>query len=271
MLEENEEFLRIDDFLVQKKNLSREARVESTYKNEDLQQVGYIFNYPHKEFDSPEKVKDTFLNYCVNLFLADNEKANTEFERLYELFSDYADVVEAYSSFLMNTGNLNKALEIAQKLVEQFPSMPMGHTLKSIIYMRQGKIPEAEEEKAKSLSISFGANAESNLLASSSNRKEIEKKRSLYEQVLAIDPEDQMALYGMLETSIELQVNDYAVWLKAIFEYDKINKAKLNVIIPKLKKNLGLVGLKELFAELNNVSQNQKDLLSELAKNHLSV
>ncbi len=54
----------------------------------------------------------------------------------------------ALARALASLDRLDEAVEAARRVVELEPEDPLGHTHLSILYQRQGRIAEAEEEKA---------------------------------------------------------------------------------------------------------------------------
>lgn len=56
-------------------------------------------------------------------------------------------------------GDLAKAIEAGQRLIELEPDDALSHTNLSILYMRNGMIPEAEEEKAIAMQCQMKSNA----------------------------------------------------------------------------------------------------------------
>ena len=54
-------------------------------------------------------------------------------------------------------GDLAAAIEAGEKLIELEPDDPLSHTNLSILYMRNGMIPEAEEEKAIAMQLQMKA------------------------------------------------------------------------------------------------------------------
>ena len=50
-------------------------------------------------------------------------------------------------------GDLDAALEAALRLVEIEPDDPLSHTNLSILYQQKGMIPEAEEARARAMSL----------------------------------------------------------------------------------------------------------------------
>ena len=54
---------------------------------------------------------------------------------------------------LAKAGDLDGAVDAARRYVELDPDEPLAHTSLSILYQQQGRIPEAEEEKAISMQL----------------------------------------------------------------------------------------------------------------------
>jgi Flp pilus assembly protein TadD len=79
-------------------------------------------------------------------------------DRIDEAIDCYRRAVEAdpklsiawngLSKTLQRKGDLDGAVEAALKIVELEPNDPLSHTNLSILYQAQGKITEAEDEKA---------------------------------------------------------------------------------------------------------------------------
>jgi len=60
------------------------------------------------------------------------------------------------SMALAKKGDLDAAIESAEKLVELEPDDPLSHTNLSRILMQKGLIPEAEDARARALSLQMG-------------------------------------------------------------------------------------------------------------------
>ena len=73
-------------------------------------------------------------------------------------FPTYLPGMPASSSYalaLAKTGDLDAAVEAARRYTALDPDEPLAHTSLSILYQQQGKIPEAEEEKAISMQLAM--------------------------------------------------------------------------------------------------------------------
>jgi Flp pilus assembly protein TadD len=61
------------------------------------------------------------------------------------------------SMALRQQGDLDGAVEAAEKLIEIEPDDPLSHTNLSILYQMKGMIPEAEDEKALAMQLEMSA------------------------------------------------------------------------------------------------------------------
>lgn len=88
-------------------------------------------------------------------------------DRLDEAIAGYRRAIEADDSFALawnglsmacrQKGDLDAALEAARKLVELEPEDPLSHTNLSILLQTMGRIPEAEDAKARAAQLQLKA------------------------------------------------------------------------------------------------------------------
>lgn len=116
-----------------------------------------------------------------------------------------ADAYEALGVMLGRIEKYDEAIEWMDQLLAVNPQSVMAHTNKSLFLMKQGKIEEAEAEKSlatvKSFAV-FGQEAKmKKLLAEEQKKKEEEilRREKMFLQVLEIDEEDTIALFGMAD------------------------------------------------------------------------
>jgi tetratricopeptide (TPR) repeat protein len=117
--------------------------------------------------------------------------------------SSLADAYESLGVMLGREEKFQEAIEWMDKLLIVNPQSVLAHTNKSLYLMRLGKIEEAEAEKSlatvKSFAV-FGQEAKvKKQLAEELKKKEEEvlRREKMFLQVLEIDEEDTIALYGM--------------------------------------------------------------------------
>ena len=89
-------------------------------------------------------------------FAADRiDEAIDCYRRAVEAAPDLAIAWNGLSKTLQRKGDLDGAVEAALKIAELEPDDPLSHTNLSILYQAQGKIQEAEDEKALAMQLSM--------------------------------------------------------------------------------------------------------------------
>ena len=137
-----------------------------------------------------------------------------------ELDPKNADAYEALGVFLAKQDKLDEAISLMKRLVEINPQEIMAHTNLSVYYMKQNRIEDAELEKAEATSLQFEKAIEKNM-AKKLKKKEAEQKKiemeervGMFKQVLEIDPQDQVANFGL--GSIYLETGRYEEGLEPL-------------------------------------------------------
>jgi folate-binding protein YgfZ len=137
-----------------------------------------------------------------------------------ELDPKNADAYEALGVFLAKQDKLDEAIALMKRLAEINPQEIMAHTNLSVYYMKQGRIEDAEFEKAEATALQFEKAIEKNM-AKKLKKKEEEQKKiemeervGMFKQVLAIDPQDQVANFGL--GSIYLETERYQEGLEPL-------------------------------------------------------
>ena len=121
----------------------------------------------------------------------------------------FADAYEAIGVLLGRQEKFSEAEAWMRRLLEVDASSVMAHTNLSLFLMRQNRIQEAEDHKAKATVASFamfGRKAQEDKRAlEEASRREAEraKRESMFRQVLDIDPEDTLAHFGLGELCLE--------------------------------------------------------------------
>ncbi|HYF48247.1 MAG TPA: tetratricopeptide repeat protein [Planctomycetota bacterium] len=132
-----------------------------------------------------------------------DDEAITMLEQALRLDPTFSDGYEALGVILGRSGRFNDAIEIFKRLEEVAPDEPMVHTNLSLYYMKIGDKEKAEEEKARATVKQFSRFGN---LAKEQEREKQEReakrgdalrKKAMFEEVLGIDPEDPIALFGL--------------------------------------------------------------------------
>lgn len=197
--------------------LSRAWRVdglESEIEIGDIKIRGNIQYFPYFSASTLEEKSKELYERGAHKFQENEENEAIELLRLAIKFDP--ENGEAYESLGVILGRMNQfdeAIELMNQLQIIDPDSVMAHTNKSLYYMKLGKIEEAEQEKANATLKSFEMYGKE---AEAKEKKELEKKkkedemssrRAMFEQVLEIDPADEVANYGLAD--IHFYYGDY--------------------------------------------------------------
>ena len=151
--------------------------------------------------------------------------------------------------FLAKQDKLDEAIALMKRLTEINPQEIMAHTNLSVYYMKQGRIEDAENEKAEATALQFEQAVEKNMAKKlkkkeeEQKKKEMEERIEMFKKVLEIDPADQVANFGL--GSIYLETGRYEEGL-----------GPLNTVIEKFKDYSAAYLL--LGKTLEKLSQNEK-------------
>ena len=115
----------------------------------------------------------------------------------------FSDAYEALGVILGRSERYHEAIDIFKRLEEVAPKEPMVHTNLSLFYMKIGDKEAAEVELAKGTVKRFGEIAnqkdmERKLAEEIQKRKEDAiRKKGMFQEVIEIDAEDPIALFGL--------------------------------------------------------------------------
>ncbi|MEW4529796.1 tetratricopeptide repeat protein [Maioricimonas sp. JC845] len=101
---------------------------------------------PHEMYDEAVALKDN----------GDLEGAVAKLGEVLEVDPAHTDTHSALAVYLQKLGRFDESIAHAQKVVELLPNDPFSYTQLSVIYMRCGRIPEAEEAKARAHQVQMG-------------------------------------------------------------------------------------------------------------------
>ncbi|QDU39801.1 Tetratricopeptide repeat protein [Maioricimonas rarisocia] len=101
---------------------------------------------PHEMYDEAVALKDN----------GDLEGAVAKLREVLEAEPGHTDTHSALAVYLQKLGRFDESITHAQKVVELLPNDPFSYTQLSVIYMRCGRIPEAEEAKARAHQVQMG-------------------------------------------------------------------------------------------------------------------
>lgn len=221
-----------NDKIYLKISAKRELRVEGK-KIElvlgDKNLSGEVKLLPLKELRE-ENTSQNLFESGINLFTQDRDEEAKDYLILALLYDPTnTEILESLGALEGRLGNYDKAIDLMNKLEELDPDSVMACTNRSLYYMKQGKIEEAEEEKSKATLKSFGSKKGND--SDTSKNEDMLKRLDMYEQVLEIDEEDEMANQGA--ALINFTLNN--------FEKSKANIEQLLSTNPENEKALSLM------------------------------
>lgn len=184
-----------------------------------------------------KKYSSKLFEEGIGLFTKNkDEEAKALFEQALRFVPEDEEVLESLGALEGRLGNYNRAIELMDELEKLNPNSVMASTNKSLFYMKIGEIDKAEEEKGKATVKGFEAAAKDSKSKSEENLKEVERKISMFEQVLEIDPEDQMANEGLSRSYFNL--GKYEEALKYCEKLISLNKNDYKALATKVKIKL---------------------------------
>jgi Flp pilus assembly protein TadD len=151
------------------------------------------------------KSRVTFLHdRAIRTFSEGNDdKAIELLVEALRLDPSFSDGYEALGVILGRTGRFHEAIGIFKQLEEVAPNEPMVNTNLSLYYMKIGDKQTAEDEKARATVKQFsrfGAmkkEEQRHAEETAQKKADAERKKAMFSEVLEIDPEDPIALFGL--------------------------------------------------------------------------
>lgn len=155
---------------------------------------------------TPEEQADLLFDAAAAAFTADREaEAVGLLQRLIVICPGHADAYESLGVMLGRQGRYEAAIELMMRLLEVDPTSVMAHTNMSLYYNRLGRIEEAERETQNAAAKETERRrreqdrAAAERRARQENEAELRRREEMFAQVLELDPDDQLANFGMGE------------------------------------------------------------------------
>jgi folate-binding protein YgfZ len=183
----------------------RDVRVNKMTLNQNFE----VRFYPRWPCDSRSKSIELYHLGVEAFQKEDEETAHKLWMSAIDLDPSFPDPYESIGVLLGRQQKFQEAESWMRKLLEVDPDSVMAHTNLSLFLMRQDRIEEAEDHKSKATLASFKTfgkiAAEKKSLKDQDELKEKErlKREEMFLQVLEIDPDDSLALYGMATIFME--------------------------------------------------------------------
>ncbi len=231
-------------------SLIRDLRVEGKkiefLTTAGLKKVGRVSYLPFYRNQNYKEIASELYHFGVDSFQeSKNELALSFMSKSIEFAPDFSDAYESIGVILGRLEEYDKAINWMDKLLRVNPASVMAHTNKSLYLMKLGKIEEAEAEKAlatvKSFSV-FGEEAKLKKMLEEEKKKKEEdmaRREKMFYQVLDIDPEDTVALFGLGDIAFyREQFKNSVTYLEKVVTLDE----KYSVAYLMLGKALEAVG-----------------------------
>lgn len=162
--------------------------------------------YPLVFFSENDRLQEFYyesLEYYNNN--NDFKASERNLNLIIEHFPDFSEAYESLGVLLSKESRFLEAIELMKKLVLLKPNDVMPYTNLSLFYMKIGEIKTAEDYKAEATLRTFDQfgqiSRDKKKLENKNQQQKIEKENSkrMFLEVLEIDPEDSIALYGLGE------------------------------------------------------------------------
>ncbi|MBC7427544.1 MAG: tetratricopeptide repeat protein [Bacteriovorax sp.] len=192
-------------------NLFRDFRVDG--KKIDLiigtLELSATINYlPFFKNQKRDDVANELYHLGVDDFQSENvESAMNYMKKAIAFDPAFSDAYESIGVILGRKERYQEAIEWMDKLLTVKSSSVMAHTNKSLFLMKLGKIEEAEAEKGLATIKSFSMYGEEAKLKKAieaekqKKEEDINRREKMFLQVIEIDPDDTIALYGMADVA----------------------------------------------------------------------
>jgi len=159
---------------------------------------------------SPQAEAEGLLLRATELVVADREgEAIALLERAIAVAPGHADSCEALGVLLGRRGRFEEAIAVMRQLLEADPDSVMAHTNMSVYHNRLGRIEEAERE-ARAAAVKGAERQRREQGRTEEQRRQRERAASdrsrreeMFRQVLAIDPDDALANFGLGQLMVE--------------------------------------------------------------------
>ncbi|MGZ3809182.1 MAG: tetratricopeptide repeat protein, partial [Bacteriovorax sp.] len=209
-----------------------------------------VLDLPYYRAISRRDIALELFHHGADIFQAGNlEGAMDAMKRALVFDPALADAYESLGVMLGRAEKYEEAIHWMDKLLAVNPQSVMAHTNKSLFLMKLGKTEEAETEKSLATVKSFAMFGEEaklkKQLAEEQKKKEedILRREKMFLQVLEIDEEDTIALYGMAD--IFFQRKDHVEAIK--------NLEKVISVDPKYSTAYLLLG--KAYEALSNIDR----------------
>lgn len=252
--------------------LFRDFRIEGkklTISTEDKEHNVTVHYLPYFKNQSRPAIASELYHEGVEAFQKNDVDLAMEFMKKAIAFDpEYSDAYESIGVILGRKEQYLEAIEWMDKLLAVKKSSVLAHTNKSLFLMKLGKIEEAEAEKAlatvKSFSM-YGEEAKLKKALEAEKKKQEEdilRREKMFLQVLEIDEEDTVALYGMGDVAFYKENFKEAVnYLEKVVKFDEKYSAAYLLLGKSLEASANLERAMQVYKKGIDVASKRGDMM----------
>ena len=226
-----------------------------------------------------EKTKQLYEEGMKKFHSDEFNCAKTTFKKILHFKPTHIDAIEALSVIYERENDIVKAINLNKSLTQIDACLIMPHTNLSRLYMKQGLIEKAEEEKNIATRMGYQKTADlGNSISQNISKDTLEthqdKKRiDTFYQVLEIDPMDEIAHFSLGKFFFEKkQLNKAIDHLKKVIEQNELYTfayillGKSFTTLNENKKAKGMFDKGLMSAKKNGEMALEKEIKNELSK-----
>ena len=183
---------------------------------------------------------DNYLKQGLNAYHKNNYNESKELlNKALSLYPRFASAVEALAIIEERLGNIEEAIELNKCFAELDPNDTIAHTNLSRLYMKKGWKEKAEEElkQATLLSYKFGQ-TDYRKIQKKLEKQELSERRKkikMFQDILAIDPKDEIAHFGLGNMYYKLKQYQEAIsHIKIVLEQNPEYSAAYDILTKSL-------------------------------------
>ena len=253
-------------------NLFRDFRIEGRELEIKIDGKPHAVTVHYLPFFKNQK-RPEIARELYHLGVDEFQKAQTDsamnfMKKAIEFDQGHVDAFESIGVILGRKEQYQEAIDWMDKLLAVKPTSVMAHTNKSLFLMKMGKIEEAEAEKAlatvKSFSM-YGEEAKLKRALDEEKKKKDEdilRREKMFLQVLEIDAEDTVALYGMGDIAFYRENFKEAVLnLEKVVQFDEKYSAAYLLLGKSLEATGNLERAMQVYKKGIDVASKRGDMM----------
>lgn len=236
----------------------------------DERHVPVTIHYlPYYKNQTRIAVADELYHLGVDEFQKTNIDLAMDFmKRAIDFNPEHSDAYESIGVILGRKELYAEAIEWMDKLLKVKSSSVLAHTNKSLFLMKMGKIEEAEAEKSLATVKSFSMYGEEakvkKALEAEKKKKEedIFRREKMFQQVLEIDVEDTVALYGMGDVAFYREnYKEAVIYLEKVVALDEKYSAAYLLLGKALEATGNLERAMQVYKKGIDVASKRGDMM----------